>query len=83
MTAMKTPLPSAGCCETMVLSELVSVTTMTIDQLMVRLPQFTWPELFCALDAMSRRGDILMRRRGFEYELSVPGQYDRALADRS
>jgi hypothetical protein len=58
-----------------------SASTMTMDELMIRLSQFTWPEVFCALDMMSRRGTILMRRRGFEYELSVPGQHGGPSAD--
>lgn len=75
------PNPNGERCETMVLTALLSGSTMTIDQLMVHLPQFTWPEVFCALDGMSRRGEILMRRRGFEYELSVPVHYDMPKTD--
>jgi len=61
--------------EATVLAELGSTETVTMDQLMVRLPQLSWTELFCAVDALSRRGEIRIRRRGFDYELSVPGRY--------
>jgi hypothetical protein len=58
--------------EAMVLAELGSGDAVTVDQLMVRVPQLTFGELFLALDALSRRGEVLMRRCGFEYEVSAP-----------
>ena len=55
--------------EGIILSELGSGETVTMDELMLRLPGLTWGEIFIALDALSRRGGITMRRRGFEYEV--------------
>lgn len=64
--------------EAMVLAELESGNAVTVDQLMVRLPQLTFGELFLALDALSRRGEVFMRRRGFEYEVSAPKSSSKA-----
>jgi hypothetical protein len=58
--------------QSMVLAALGSGDAVTVDQLMMRLPELTFSELFFALDALSRRGEVFMRRRGFEYEISVP-----------
>lgn len=59
--------------ESIILSELGSGETITMDQLMLRLPGLSWGEMFFALDALSRRGGIVMRRRGYEYEVRGTG----------
>jgi hypothetical protein len=58
--------------ESMVLTELGSGNVVTVDELMIRLPHLTFGELFLAIDSLSRRGEVLLRRRGFEYEIWVP-----------
>jgi hypothetical protein len=58
--------------EEIIRAELGTGDVVTMDQLMLRLPGLTWGEMFFALDALSRRGEILMRRRGFEYEVCTP-----------
>jgi hypothetical protein len=58
--------------EAIILAELGRGDAVTMDQLMLRLPGLTWGEMFFALDALSRRGEIMMRRRGFEYEVCTP-----------
>jgi hypothetical protein len=60
--------------EAIVLAELGCADTVTMDELLVRLPQLSWTELFCAVDALSRRGEIRIHRRGTDYELSMPGR---------
>jgi hypothetical protein len=58
--------------ETLVLAELDSGNIMTVDELMIRLPQLTFGELFLTIDTLSRRGQLFLRRRGFEYEVWLP-----------
>lgn len=45
--------------------------TLTLEQVHTRLPQLSWNRLFHAIDALSRRGGIILRRRGFGYELQL------------
>lgn len=42
---------------------------LTMDEILARLPDLKWSEVFLTVDALSRRGDILIRRKGFDYEL--------------
>ena len=56
-------------CEELVLSVLRASGPLTIEQATAKLPELSWNELFRAVDALSRRGAIILRRRGFEYEL--------------
>lgn len=55
--------------EALVLELLQSADTLTLEQAIESLPELSWSELFHAVDALSRRGAITVRRRGFEYEL--------------
>jgi len=56
-------------CEELVLSVLRSSGSLTIEQATAKLPELSWNDLFHAVDALSRRGAIILRRSGFEYEL--------------
>jgi hypothetical protein len=40
-----------------------------LEELVTRLPELTWNQVFSQVDELSRRGVICLRRRGFEYEL--------------
>ena len=42
---------------------------VTMDQLVGKVPEMRWSELFQAVDALSRRGLISLQRRGFEYKV--------------
>ena len=55
--------------EAMVLDVVRSAESLTIEQAITLLPELSWIELFHAVDSLSRRGAIILRRRGFEYEL--------------
>ena len=55
--------------ESLVLDVLRSADSLTMEQMIEQLPQVSWSELFHTVDALSRRGAIILRRRGFEYEL--------------
>jgi len=55
--------------ETLVLDLLHKAGSLTIDQMTAKLPELSWSELFETIDALSRRGTIILQRRGFQYEL--------------
>ena len=59
--------------EELVLDVVRSEKTMRLEQLLGALPQLTWNQIFQCVDRLSRRGDIILLRRGFDYEIaSVP-----------
>jgi hypothetical protein len=41
-----------------------------LDQMVEEMPALSWNQIFQTVDALSRRGVISLRRRGFNYELS-------------
>ena len=48
---------------------------IALEELVNRLPELTWNQVFSMVDELSRRQLISLRRRGFDYELracSVP-----------
>ena len=57
--------------ESLVLEALQSDETLTMDSLTERVPQLSWSELFAIVDRLSRQGAIMLRRRGFQYEVSL------------
>jgi hypothetical protein len=48
-----------------------SSTPLTLDEVTTRLPQLSWNQVFLAIDSLSRREGIILRRRGYEYEVSA------------
>jgi hypothetical protein len=40
---------------------------ISLEDLARNCPQLTWNEVFAAVDVMSRRGMILLSRKGFQY----------------
>jgi hypothetical protein len=60
--------------EVLVIEKLRSEGTLTMEQVARKLPQLSWVELFHAIDRLSRRGDLILRRRGVEYELHDGGR---------
>ncbi len=57
--------------EDLILDVLSSGEVLTLEQLIAEVPELSWSQLFHAVDALSRHGDIALRRRGFQYELSL------------
>ncbi|CUQ66757.1 hypothetical protein [Candidatus Nitrospira inopinata] len=43
--------------------------TISLEELLLCLPEWTWSQVFTSVDALSRQGAICLRRRNFEYEL--------------
>lgn len=42
---------------------------ISLEELLLCLPEWTWSQVFTSVDALSRQGAICLRRRNFEYEL--------------
>ena len=58
--------------------------SIVLEKLLPCLPESTWNQVFTSVGALSRRGAICLRRRGFDYELWVPassaaGQVERTI----
>lgn len=50
--------------------DLLSVRrSLTLEQLVALLPELTWNQIFTTVDDLSRRGEIILFRRGFSYEV--------------
>jgi hypothetical protein len=56
--------------EAMVLNLLHLDKSMKLEQLISLLPQLSWNQVFCCVDQLSRRGEIILLRRGFDYEIA-------------
>lgn len=52
--------------------------SLTLEQVVVLLPELSWNQVFTTVDELSRRGAIILLRRGFQYE--VEGVSSRASA---
>lgn len=57
--------------ESLVLAVLGESDVLTIEQLVEKLPELTWSHLFHIIDDLSRRDMIVLRRRGFIYDLKA------------
>ncbi len=69
--------------EILILSLLNSVETLTMEQAVERLPELSWDDVFRAVDALSRRGTIILRRRGFGYEVARRPRLEPSLTSQS
>jgi hypothetical protein len=56
--------------ETLVMTILERERTLRLDQIVARLPELSWAQVFRAVDNLSRRGSVQLKRQGFDYELS-------------
>lgn len=55
--------------EALVLRTVCSIGSLTMDQAVKILPELSWSEVFQAVDALSRRGVIVLYRKNFDYVL--------------
>ncbi len=53
--------------EGLLLNRLQVDRTFTLEELLGEIPELSWAQLFLALDVLSRRGAIELRRDGFSY----------------
>jgi len=68
------PTPNSSCettAETLVRQALRASSSLTMDELVTRLPELRWNEVFDVVDRLSRQGAIVLRRLGFEYDLRL------------
>ena len=63
--------------EAMVLDLLRLERSMKLEHLVSLLPQLSWNQVFHCVDRLSRRGDIILLRRGFDYKLPGLPSSDR------
>ncbi|MDK2743939.1 MAG: hypothetical protein H8K03_03575 [Nitrospira sp.] len=61
----------AGQAEAKILIIVQEQRHILLEQLLSRLPELTWNQVFTIVDELSRRDLIRLRRRGFEYELQA------------
>jgi hypothetical protein len=60
--------PSASL-ERDIVSHLEDQDAVTLDALVDQMPQYSWTQIFQAVDILSRNGSISLRRHGFGYTL--------------
>ena len=54
--------------------------SLTLEQVVTLLPELSWNQVFKTVDELSRRGEIILLRRGFEYEIERISPRVRGLA---
>ncbi|MCI1278770.1 MAG: hypothetical protein LKG23_07285 [Nitrospira sp.] len=54
--------------------------SLTLEQVVTLLPELSWNQVFKTVDELSRRGEIILLRRGFEYEIERIRSKARVLA---
>jgi len=54
--------------------------SLTLEQVVTLLPELSWNQVFKTVDELSRRGEIILLRRGFEYEIERTSSKARVLA---
>jgi hypothetical protein len=61
-------MPASRTCEWLVLELLRSDDhSLKFDEIIEQLPELTWNQVFLAVDSLSRRGEIVLTRHGFDY----------------
>ena len=54
--------------------------SLTLEQVVTLLPELSWNQIFKTVDELSRRGEIMLRRRGFEYDVERVSSKEPALS---
>jgi hypothetical protein len=55
--------------ERRILQHLHEEAVISLDALVLRLPEYTWNQIFHAVDRLAREGKIVLRRHHYEYTL--------------
>jgi hypothetical protein len=55
--------------EQTILARLEEETVVSLDKFIEMLPQYTWNQIFHAVDRLSRLGRIVLRRHRYDYTL--------------
>jgi hypothetical protein len=53
---------------------------LTFEDIITRIPELTWNQVFSAVDDLNRTGKVVLTRRGFEYEIRLARKTDRSKA---
>ena len=51
---------------------------LTFEDIITRIPELTWSQVFNAVDDLNRTGQVVLKRRGFEYEIRLGPNTDRS-----
>jgi len=57
--------------ESTIMSLLQESDRLTIDEILARAPHLSWSQVFLAVDVLSRKGDVTLYRKGFEYSVET------------
>jgi hypothetical protein len=57
--------------EALVMQHLETAHPVVLDRIVENIPELSWNQIFQTVDTLSRKGVISLRRRGFNYELSL------------
>lgn len=72
MTALEAPLAvhrTADALTAQILEQLDDEAVIGLDALIQMLPDYTWNQIFAAVDRLARTGQIVLRRHGYDYTL--------------
>jgi len=65
----------AGLIESIIFKELQRSSTCTFEELVRALPDYSWGQVFLAVDQLSRDGLLQLKRQGrFDYLISIPSK---------
>jgi hypothetical protein len=73
------PLPTVPR-ENLILDLLRVRKSLTLEQVVLLLPELSWNQVFKTVDELSRQGKIILLRRGFHYEVERVSVRKAALA---
>jgi len=62
-------LPHTDTLTATILDHLNEQTVISLDSLVCRMPQYTWNQIFQAVDQLARSKKIVLRRHRFDYML--------------
>ena len=71
---------SSPSCESLIAELLRARRSLTLEKVVALLPELSWNQVFRTIDDLSRRGEIVLLRRGFDYEVEWVSSKVRALA---
>jgi hypothetical protein len=57
--------------ESIIIDLLRSSGKLTVEEIVARIPDLWWSQLFLAMDVLSRSGEVILRREGFTYTLEM------------
>jgi hypothetical protein len=61
---------SSNTSEAIILDLLRMRKSLRMEQVLALTPELTWNQVFSTLDTLSRRGEVVLLRRGFDYEVA-------------